>query len=194
MPNDIKRIQSAFYKPLAVLRYLLDDRLISLCVSVIFRCIYFSLYKVKIVANTNPALNWTEEYIEYIILSARYISVAMSYLLWAYVEYETFFLNLSSSCNFAFSDTVKPRRLANYVGRKISLLTPTQLVFIAIEQINPRRILQMHSFKRGINAILCFIPNIISCSLLFKSVIPLPFPWCPHNTCFEINHTSRANF
>ena len=51
----------------------------SLYVSIIFRSIYFSLYKVKLDGKTNLVLNWPEIYI---ILSARYISVGMSYLLW----------------------------------------------------------------------------------------------------------------
>ena len=68
-----------------------------------------------------PVLNWPEKYI---IPSAMYISVAMSYLLWAYVGYEAFFTNSVPSSNFAYSATVTPRPPADYVGMKISVLPP----------------------------------------------------------------------
>ena len=77
-----------------------------------------------------PVLNWAEKSI---IHSASYISVAMSYLLWAEVGYETFFTNSDPSSNFAYNATVKPRPSADYIGMKISVLTPTQLAFTVIE-------------------------------------------------------------
>ena len=49
-----------------------------------------------------PVLNCPERSI---IPSARYISC----LLWAWVEYETFFTNSVPSSSFAYSATVKPR-------------------------------------------------------------------------------------
>ena len=41
--------------------------------------------------------------------SATCMSVAMFYLVWGYVGYETFFTNSVPSFNFAYSTTVKPR-------------------------------------------------------------------------------------
>ena len=85
-----------------------------------------------------PVLNRPEKSV---ISSTRYISVAMSYLL--EVGYETFFTNSVPSSNFAYSATVKPRPSADYIGRKISVLPPTQLVFTVIELIILQQILQI---------------------------------------------------
>ena len=53
-----------------------------------------------------PVLNWPEKFI---IPSARYISVAMSYLLWTYAGSKTFFTKSILSSNFAYIAIVKPR-------------------------------------------------------------------------------------
>ena len=45
------------------------------------------------------------------------------------------------SCNFAYSATVKPRPSADYIGMKISILPPIQLVFNVIELAVLQRIL-----------------------------------------------------
>ena len=71
-----------------------------------------------------PVLNLPEKSI---VSSVRYISVAMPYLLWA------FFTNSVPSSNFGYSATLKPRPSADYIGMKISVLPPTQLVFTLIE-------------------------------------------------------------
>ena len=51
----------------------------------------------------------------------------MSYLLLA------FLINSVFSFNFSYSAILKPRLSADYIGMKISVLLPTQLVFTVIE-------------------------------------------------------------
>ena len=117
------------WKCVAALLNLFGDRpppMFQLYLSVyIFHCTMS-----KLMARPIPLLNWPGKSI---VPSARYISVAMSYLLWAEGGYETFFTNSVPRSNFAYSATVKPRLLADYIGMKISVLPPTQLVFTVIE-------------------------------------------------------------
>ena len=54
-----------------------------------------------------------------------------------------FFTNSFPSSNFAHCAAVKPRPSADYIGLKILVLPPTQLVFIAIELTMLQRILQI---------------------------------------------------
>ena len=107
--------------------------------------------------------HWPENLI---IPSARYIFVAMSYLHWAQVGYETFFTNSVPSLIVVLQQNQEHK--PDYFGIKKSVLPPTQLVF---------------TFK-GINIILYFVSTIIPCSLFVKSFIPCQFPYSP----------PRANF
>ena len=45
--------------------------------------------------------------------------------------------------NFAYSPTVKPKPSAEYIGMKISVLPPTQLIFVVIEPLFLQHILQI---------------------------------------------------
>lgn len=67
----------------------------------------------------------------------------MLYLLWVYVGYGTLFHKLSSSSNFAFSATVKPKATARYIGMKKLVLSPTQLEFTATELTILQQIVQL---------------------------------------------------
>ena len=129
----------------------------------------FHYTRLKLMARPIPVLNWPEKYV---IPSARCTSVALSYLLWAWVGYETFFINSVPSSNFTYSTTVKQRPPTDYIGMKISVLPPTQLIFTVIEATILLQIFKYQlSSKGGITTMLYFIPTIIQCSYLYKSLI-----------------------
>ena len=78
VPNGVKRLQSSFWKhheSVLLLYCLLDDRLPS--VFPLYLGVYIFHYAIE---RPISLLNWLEKSI---ILSTRYLSVAMSYLLWS---------------------------------------------------------------------------------------------------------------
>ena len=106
----------------------------------------FHYSRSKLMSRPILVLNWPEKSI---ILSARYVSVAMPYVLCLTLSLGRIWNSIPSS-NFAYSATIKPRSSADFIDMKISVLPPTQRVFTVIEhhyKCQP-------SFKSGITSII----------------------------------------
>ena len=89
-----------------------------------FGCIYFSLHKAKIDGKTRK-INYS--------LCQVYICWYILFNLSFGEDIKTFLTNLILSSNFAYSAPLKPGPSAEYIGIKISVLAPTQLVFTVLE-------------------------------------------------------------
>ena len=101
---------------------------------------YFLLYKVKIDDKTNTSTELTTK-IDY-SLCQEYISCCVLFTL-SLDMILNFFHKLSLSSYFVYSATVKPRQSADYIGMKISVLSPTQLELTVIGLTILHRILQI---------------------------------------------------
>ena len=101
---------------------------------------YFLLYKVKIDDKANTSTELTTK-IDY-SLCQEYISCCVLFTL-SLDMILNFFHKLSLSSYFAYSATVKPRQSGDYIGMKISVLSPTQLELTVIGLTILHRILQI---------------------------------------------------
>ena len=118
--------------------------------------------------------NWWQDQFQYltdqkqsIIPSARHTSVAMFYLLWAYVGFETFFTNSFPSSNFACSATVKPRPQTRLNWQENISISSHSTSFYCHRANNcTGSFTNISIVLKGVSPKLYFIPTIIPCSLI----------------------------